>query len=491
MNRKTSKRRQLVMRTFVYSLMTLSVVAIVSVLMLIILGYSFNRQDGRLEQGGLLQFASTPNNATVTLDGLQLGSRTPSKANVDASSHHVQMSLAGYRPWNKTIVVQAGGIGWLNYARMVPTDIKTESMRTFPKLAASLATQDRKWIAAQEDGSINKFLFINIESDTPKYTELAIPEAILTPASVVGSPQSFTVASWSSNNDRLLIKRTYDETKTEWIVFDRENPERSLNMTSTFAIGATDVQFGERNGSTAYILSDDGIVRKVSFDNSTLSGALADNVSEFSTYDTDTIVYVSRPDEKETSQRHVGYRQDGMSKAQTIFSYPASTENLHASIGSYYGKTYVAVTHGLTMEAYTGALPKSTAKTETELARLARVSLKSAPIRLTVGNSGRMVTAQMADGYATYDIETAKTDTTSFTRPAAVQRPLQWIDAYLIANDRGGILRLYEFDGANQQDIMPVVEGQAVSLTGNDKFLYGFSAHQDGVALTRARMTTR
>ena len=59
----------------------------------------------------------------------------------------------------------------------------------------------------------------------------------------------------------------------------------------------------------------------------------------------------------------------------------------------------------------------------------------------------------------------------------------------MIANDRGGIVRFYDFDGANQQDIMPVLEGQALSLTGNEKFLYGFNATQDGAALTRARMT--
>src|SRR3990167_3949783 len=59
MQHHSSQKRQLIVRFLVYGLMTTSVVVIVSILMLVILGYSFNRTDGRIEQGGLLQFATT------------------------------------------------------------------------------------------------------------------------------------------------------------------------------------------------------------------------------------------------------------------------------------------------------------------------------------------------------------------------------------------------------------------------------------------------
>lgn len=486
MNRKVSKRRQIVMRSFIYALMTISVLTIVTVLILIILGYSFNRQDGRLEQGGLLQFSSTPSGATVTIDGLPTGSRTPSKANVEARSHHVQMDLAGYRSWKKSITVEPGGIGWLSYARFVPTDIKTENMRTFPKLAGSIASIDRKWIMAQEDAAANAFTLINIESDTPKFTEVVIPSTVVT-APTNDTPQSFTLVAWSRNSDRLLVKHTYDTDKTEWIVLDRQNLDRSINVTTTYGLAISDVQFGEPNGSNAYILSTDGVVRKADFGNRTLSGVLVENVSEYSVYDKNTVLYVTRPDGKDMNQRHAGYREDGMSAPQTVFSYPAETENIHLAFGSYYGKRYVAVTHGTILQVFVGSLPRGT--TKADLDQLERTTLPNAPTRLTIGENGRLVVAEMGDGYTTYDIELDKTDTTTFNKPATVARPLQWLDSYVIANDRGSMLRFYEFDGGNQQDVMPVIEGQAMSLTGNEKFLYGFTAEDDVTALTRARMT--
>lgn len=486
MYRRSSKRRQLLMRTFVYTLMTLSVVAIVTVLMLIILGYSFNRQDGKLEQGGLLQFASTPSGAIVTLDGTQTGSRTPSKASVDAKSHHVRMDLKGYRTWQKSIAVEAGGIGWLSYARLVPTDIKTDHVKTFPKLAASLASGDRKWIIAQQDTAVNNFTLINLESDTPKITEVAVPEVSLSVPETT-APQNFTVVAWSKNDDRLLIKRTYDTTKTEWLVLDRQDPEKSINVTAAFAVDAADIVFRERNGSDAYVLTNEGIVRRVDFGSGTLSGPLAENIAEISVFDSQTLVYVTRPDAKDPNQRYVGYRTSDMDKPQTIFTYPGETTNLHVALGEYYGKTYVGVTHDLTMQVFVGELPRESRKGK--LQPLVKTALTEAPERLTIGNNGRLVVAEQPNGYTTYDIELLKSDTTQFTRPASAPRPLQWLDGYVIANDRGGMVRLYEFDGANQQDIFPVIEGQALSLTGNEKFLYGFTQGENGVSLTRARMT--
>ncbi len=474
------------MRTLVYSLMTLSVVTIVGVLMLVILGYSFNRQDGKLEQGGLLQFASVPSGAIITLDGIQTGSRTPSKASVEASDHHVKMDLKGFRSWQKSITVEAGGIGWLSYARFVPTDVKTEHVRVFPRLSASLATPDRKWIIAQEDSAANSFHLINIESDQPKLSHFAIPEDLLTVAATA-TPQNFQVTAWSRNDDKILIKRTYDTDKTEWLVVDRQDVTKTVNLTTAFAVQAVNVQFGERDGKDVYVLTSDGIVRRIDVGAGTLSGPLAEHVAEYSIYDGETVLYVTHPDDKMPNQRHIGYRANNMDKAQTIFSYPAGTENIHVAFGDYYGQQYVAVTQGTQLSVYTGELPS--ASTKGSLERLSQVTLSQAPQRVTIGENGRFAVAEMADSYTTYDIELHKSDTTTFSKPSTVARQLQWLDAYLIADDRGGTMRLYEFDGANQQDIMPVIEGQAMSLTGNEKFLYGFSSVDNGVALTRARMT--
>lgn len=185
-------------------------------------------------------------------------------------------------------------------------------------------------------------------------------------------------------------------------------------------------------------------------------------------------------------KRHVGYFEDGMESAQTIYSYAADTSNVHIAFGDYFFKRYVAVTHGTTLELYSGTVPRGS--TPANLRQEMSAVLAGPPVRLSVSHNGRFVVAQYAGGYATYDIEIKKTDAVAFKRPVTVERKLQWIDDYMIWNDAGGILRSYEFDGANQQDIMPVVEGQTAILSGNNKYLYALSPAANGVSLQRATL---
>lgn len=67
--------------------MVLSVISIVVVLILITQGYRFNHFDGKLEQGGLVQFNSRPTGATVSVDGMALANRTASKITLSTGPH--------------------------------------------------------------------------------------------------------------------------------------------------------------------------------------------------------------------------------------------------------------------------------------------------------------------------------------------------------------------------------------------------------------------
>lgn len=482
MYQKSSKRRQIIARTLVYALMTISVLTIVTVLVLVILGYSFNRKDGRIEQGGLLQFASIPSDVFVTLDEQAVGTRTPTKASVATGSHSVRMDLNGYRTWRKTINVEAGGIGWLSYARLIPDETKPESLRTFTSVAGSLASPNRNWIVVQEDAASPNLALVNIESDTPKYTPLVIPESLLVDAQTT-APQSFSLESWGNDDDFVLIKRMYDTDKVEWLVIDRGNPTNSVNLTTMFGISASAVEFGGRSARDLYVLTD-GVVRRVNLDDKTLSIPLVENVETFSIYQESTVVYVTRPDAN--NQRHTGYRQSDMERATTVFSYAADVPGVHLSLEEYFGKKYVLVTHGTEMEVYSGTLPNGEIKAK--LKREASATLATPAIRATITDNGRFAVAQIADGYVTYDVELKKTDATTFKNPTSAQRDLQWLDDYMIWSDRGGMLRFYEFDGANQQDIMPVAEGQAVTLTGNNKYVYGLAPVENGIALQRTKL---
>jgi hypothetical protein len=476
-------KKQIIKRGLIYSLMSASVVVIVSLLMLVVLGYSFNPKDNRLEQGGLLQFASVPSGATVTLDEVPLGSRTPSKTTADARSHTVTMSLEGYRTWHKTINLKAGMIGWLSYARLVPSDPKVEKLRTLPTLASALASPDDKWMAMIENTAAPTIMIADLQNDKLTYKSLVIAaDHITQPAA--GKTQSFSLAEWSKDGRYILVRHMYDDTKTEWIVVDREDPLKTKNISARLGLTTEKLIFERNDGRTALALTD-GAVRRLNLSDETLSRPLVTNVEEFSTYNENTVLYTTKPDPI-TKQRSVGYLIDNMDVSQQLATFPDDGQPVHLAMDTYFGKRYVVTSHGAVVDVMSGDLPRQESK---GTLKTVKSFTTVAPVRyLSLSSNGRFVIAQTDTGYTVHDLELGKTDTTLLKDLTGVARPLKWIDAFITWYDAGGTLRLYEFDGANQQNIVPVAEGYDVTLSQNQKYLYSIGKDGTGFTLQRVRM---
>lgn len=481
MKKPLSKRSQPWARAAVYSFMTLSVVVIVALLMLVVLGYSYNQRDGKLEQGGLLQFSSIPTGATVTLDELVLGQRTNTKATVDTGSHSVSFDLAGYRSWKKTIDIAPGQIGWVNYARLVPAKLTNETLRTFSTVTSSVASPRHHYVLIHEAADQPSFELANIQDDTVRYTTLTLPQTVYTAPSE-GRSQSFTIVSWSYNEDAVLIKHTYNDTQAEWIYLDRNQPQQSININTSFGVAPQQLVFAGDGNRLLFAQTDD-TVRRMNLDDQTLSRPLATKVANFAVYDEKSLIYTSSAID---GKRTVGYATTDIAQPVVMSSYPADDKPLFASMESYFNKRYVSVLYGERLAITSGNLPTLTDKGNLKLYAL--VSVPANAQELTMSRNGRFSFIRTTDGFATYDLELQKYNKTIWAYQPQNQRPLQWLDDYVLWSDNGGYARIYDFDGANQQTLMQVAEGNAFTLSSNDKYIYGITQSDKGLSLTRAKM---
>lgn len=484
MHRPIPKRQQRIKLALVYSLMTTVVLLVVTILMFVILGYSFNQKDNRIEQGGLLQFASKPSGATVTLDEITMGSLTPSKTTADAHSHTAAMNLKDYRTWQKTIDLKPGMIGWLSYARLIPSDPKTEKLRSFATLAVNLTAPDNKTMVLVEDASKPTIILADLQNDTVKYETLTLPAASFT-APDAGVVQHFSIDSWSRDSRHILIKHTYGDAKVEWIVADIGDIEKAKNITGPLNLSSDKVIFGPRNGQAVFARSSDAIY-KIKLDDQVLARPLVTNVDDFSIYNSTTLLYTTKADPV-TKLRTVGYMNEDMQTGQTLGNYADDGQPIKIAMSEYFGKRYLATAYGTVVAVANGELPRY--ENKGNMQRVTKITTP-APIEwLSMSVNGRFVIAEAAGTYATYDLELAKTDTTKIKGVTGqLGKPLRWIDDYMTWSDVTGTLRLYEFDGANQQDIGAVAPGYAVSIAPNDKYLYSIGRDGNGFALQRVRM---
>lgn len=468
--------------------MCLSVVALVIVLLFIILGYRFNRSDGSIEQGGLLQFDTRPSGADVSINGTNLGSRTASKATVGAGNHYITMSRSGYQQWQKSVTVAPGKVVWLDYPRLIPNDLKTENVATFSRLSKSIASLDTKWMAVKEDPSTPLISLVDISREEVRQSSLELPSTSFT-APAAGKTQSFNLETWDPTNRYVLVKHIYDDGALEWLVVDSENVAQTVNLTKLLNVAMTKVAFSGASSNTLYVQIA-GDVRKLEIAAATLSRPLVSNVAEFSVYDRSTLVYATGivPDIK---TRSVGYYEDGADKPHTLRTYTDDgTVPLKVAINKYFNEPYVAIAYGEAVEVWRGRLPVGDANV-TQMTSETSFAQPGGTQYLDIRNHGRFIVVQKGNEFQVYDIELKQVTKTTLKNASEASVKLGWLDEYYAWSDLGGMLRIYEFDGANQHDIMNVMPGQSATLALDGMFLYGFTSADNGAAyLTRARLQT-
>lgn len=469
-----SKRKQIIQRIIIYSLMSLTVVGLVSVLIFIMLGYQFNRTEGRIEQGGLVQFDSRPTGGTVTIDGASFGTRTPSKTTLTAGQHFVTMERKGYKTWQKSVNVVAGSVLWLNYTRFIPNELTPASVTEFANVSSTAVSPDSKWMVVKDNPADALIYLVDISGDTIKRTTLELPSDSFSPAAA-GKSHAFSFVKWEPDSRYVMVKHTYDDTKVEWLVVDTQDVSRTKNVTKLLNIDASKLIF---SGNNPYILyAQIGTdVRRIDLGSATMSRPLASNVSEFSIYEDSTIVFTTLLD-SETKKRSVGYYDEGSDKVRIIRSYSDDgVASLHVAIGEYFNEYYFAVAYGEKVDILKGDFSNPAAAKQVD-----SMVVAGGAQFFTISTDGRFVIAQTGDTYTVHDLELKKTTKTQLKGVSPVVDQLKWLDTYTVWSDRDGMVRLYEFDGANQHNIMNVIPGFNVTLNPNAKYLYGINKSEDGV----------
>jgi len=484
MYHQPSKRKLLIRRTVSYGFMTVAVVVLVTVLVFVMLGYRYNGNDGKIEQGGLVQFDSQPNGANVTIDGMPFKTRTPSKTTLTSGSHTVKMERSGYNSWQKTIDVVPGAVLWLSYTRFIPTRLDTQNAADFSTVTSTSVSPDDKWMAVKEKADTPEIKLADISGDKVNVSSIAIPDEDYTKPAA-GKTQSFTIMDWDAGSRYLMIKHSYGGDRLEWLVVDTRDATGTKNITKLLDIQATKVVFSGNDSQILYAQIG-GDVRKVDLGAATLSRPLVTDVEEFSIFDQRTIAYATTLD-PETKTRSVGYYEDGDSQANEIKTFTDDGKApLHLALGRYFGNMYEAVAYGDKVTIYTGDLPATEAQAA-KLKEVASMNFKGGTQYLANRTSGRFVIAQRGGTYKVYDLELKKETTTKLAGSGTASK-LQWLDGYTAYSDRGGMLRFYEFDGANQHDIMKVAPGFSVTLSPNEKYLYGIGKDGSKYHLERVQM---
>lgn len=486
MFKRPTKKQLLVRRIFFSTIATVSVLVILAVTILFLLGFRLD-SGNRLSQGALLQFDSTPNNATVSIDEKDIGVRTAGKQTVVAGVHTVLFSKDRYEDWTRTIDFAAGTLTWLDYARMVPKERNAEAVANFKTVVGAKASPDNQFILLQELADQPIFQLADLRSTSVELSNLTLPAALYSEPTTAGVAHTFALDEWNVGGRYILVKHEYNG-QLEWLIVDTENVSESTNVTRLLSVGFKDLRFAGTNGRTLFGLTNDNNIRKLDLSSATLSRALVSNVETFDLFDTDTISYVGISP-TDSTKRVAGVYQDGDNEPHVLRTANSLDTVLKIAVGTYFNDNYVAIAEGSKVTILKGSYQTSGNNDMTDLKQFADIDLDGPITQLSLSPKSDYILAEAGDLFATYEIEHKRiAHGTLESTPTTAATSLQWLDISHVWNQQNGSLVMRDFDNANIYSINTVTGDFDATISQNGRFFYSIGKSSEGFTLQRVKM---
>ena len=440
-----------------YVFLTLAVIALTAGLVAYGNGYSYNLKNHRLIRTGLIIVQSFPSGLHVTLENKLLKKKTPYRVSVEAGTYRISLSKDGFYPWTKLIHVVASEVSLAQYVLLIPKQPQTTTLDTRTQISSQDISRDHRHLAYVVAGTEPAVYTLDVSNENAKPVRLYLPRA----ATETVPAEALTTVSWSDDASHLLIVSKIGEVVTHHLVAANGSDVR--NLTTQYGFNFTGIKFSGNNWQQLYWISPDGL-RRLDVGSQSVSGVLADKVSQFNITD-NRILYVQSTDLGRTL-----WSTDGRGNNQELIQALPESDSYSIDATRYNNQDYLSVIPSKTAigTLYSGIYDANP---------VSRVVARGVTIT-SFSPDGHLAIFHSATAVKTYDLERSdidnKTVVYEFPTGAGAITTMTWFDNFHLLLTRGGRLIWSEFDGANQIDLGPVSDTLPSYSTSNLKSIITF-----------------
>jgi hypothetical protein len=268
----------------------------------------------------------------------------------------------------------------------------------------------------------------------------------------------------------VILERSYAG-GSEYILFDRQTPADSVNLTATLKLDSTTTLSFYNNKYDQYYLYDSA---DDSLSTATLSApqpvSVLKNVIAFDVYANNSIVYVTAnaaPAGKVyvnvlqgTDTYHVGQLQSGLSQYLV-------------AITQYSGNWYVAFSSSNETKVYLYENPVADLQNNPSEPLVPVAIMKIAqPSFLSFSGNSQILAAQNGGAFATYDILNQNEYSYQISSSAPSTLEAVWMDNYHFTLVSENKLLVFDYDGTNLQTLQPAEVGLPAFFDPTHKWSY-------------------
>ncbi len=432
-------------------------------------GYGFGK-NGQIIQNGLVFVASTPSPANIYLNGSLSQSATNARLELPAGQYTLQLTRRGYRPWIRAIGVEGDSVEDFTYPFLFPTDLVTTSVQDY-SVQPALETQspNRQWLLLEQPASVGSFDEYDLSNPKQLATTvstIAIPTGILTAST---GDQSLQLVSWSADNRHVLLLHTYSG-GSEYIMFDRQVPSDSLNLTKTLGL-SSGVQLSLNNAKydQYYLYDPTAQTLSTASINTPAPVVLQNQVLSYTTYGGSSVLYVTST-AAPAGKVDVDIEQGTVNYVLTQLPVSPTYE---LSITQYSGHNYIIVAASNDAKQYIYEDPIS------QLSNGPLVPIYilkvTQPDFVSFSANSQFAMAENGSNFAVYDAENNKSYSYTLTETLPAGDHASWMDGNHLMVVVGGKVIVFDYDDANQQTLEPGIDGTVPVFDPSYKWIYSLA----------------
>ena len=463
------KRRAHRQKLFIgYGLIAIALTMMTIVIFFAAYGYDIDRRTGQVIQNGMIILNAAPESARISINGNDEGN-TDKRLSLPAGQYKVELSRQGYRSWRRDVNLSGGAIEQLVYPFLFPENLSTRAIQDYSDRPAVVSqSPDRRWLVVQRPGdAIGAFQVVDLNDTNNAAQTVVFPDGVLTS----GSRHSFQAVEWSTDNNNLLLKHTVDG-KTEFVVFNRDTPAKSRNLTKLFDGHAfTSVSFRDRNAGLFYLYNQADKTLYATDAKAAQYTLMASGVLSYKGYQKDLIVYITA--DKDTTKADVHILYKGVDKV--IKQVGASKTYLHDA-ADFNGKLYLAVGGSSDKEVFLFENPLDGLNASSTAPQAFLALPIDNPTSLKFSTNARFVAVQSESSFAIYDAETERHYRYNTKLDLESSTSATWMDGHrLTIIPKDGAVRVFDFDGTNMQSLNPGISGTGVYFDRDYKALFNLA----------------
>ncbi len=461
-------------RLFVgYGLIAIAIAFATVILVYVGSGFYVDSQTGTLIQNGQIFLNSNPEGASVYLNNKLQKTKTTGKLVIPSGSYDVSMKKDGYRDWSLQVQLEGGKVQSLDYALLIPANIKSSIVQTYSKSPTDVSqSSDRRFFSLVFADKPNTVLFYDLTKPEIAPKEVNIDKSLFTDPNKIGS---LVISEWSNDTKKVLIQNKIGADVQDYLVISRVDGDKSYNLTKTFLI--KDAVYSLKEG-----LPDEYFVynktsknlSNINLSDKTLVSRL-DNVLQYKTFNNDTIAYIT--DQGASSGKVQARITDGLSKTFLLRELPISTTKYLLDVAKI--GTTSAVVLGTPSENKVTVLrnPVGYLKSNPEktIPLATTIFLLDNPTEVSFSTDASVVMARSGQKIATHYFEEDRTSRYELPIKLGASK-LRWSDGKHLQTVSEGSAYIFDYEGSNLQKLVETSELFNVYFDSNYRSLYSFDS---------------